>query len=124
MARKFIDLDEAAKMLGVTPETLAEMRERQKIYGYRDGGSWKFKPEDVERLMADRDAIDEEGEYAELDEDPDSILLSEVELGQSDESTSSTIIGGKPTRKEFGRQPTFKWPSPSTTATSTWTRRW
>ena len=100
MARKFIDLDEAAKMLGVTPETLAEMRERQKIYGYRDGGSWKFKPEDVERLVADRDAIDEEGEYAELDEDPDSILLSEVELGQSDESTSSTIIGGKPTRKD------------------------
>lgn len=100
MARKFIDLDEAAKMLGVTPETLAEMRERQKIYGYRDGGSWKFKPEDVERLVADRDAMDEEGEYAELDEDPDSILLSEVELGQSDESTSSTIIGGKPTRKD------------------------
>jgi excisionase family DNA binding protein len=100
MARKFIDLDEAAKMLGVTPETLAEMRERQKIYGYRDGGSWKFKPEDVERLVADREAIDEEGEYAELDEDPDSILLSEVELGQSDESTSSTIIGGNPTRKD------------------------
>jgi excisionase family DNA binding protein len=95
MARKFIDLDEAAKMLGVTPDTLTEMRERQKIYGYRDGGSWKFKPEDVERLVADRDAIEQEGEYAELDEDPDSILLSEVELGQSNESTSSTIIGGK-----------------------------
>jgi excisionase family DNA binding protein len=98
MARKFIDLDEAAKMLGVTPDTLTEMRERQKIYGYRDGGSWKFKPEDVEKLVADREAIEQEGEFAELDEDPDSILLSEVELGQSDESTSSTIIGGKPNR--------------------------
>lgn len=98
MARKFIDLDEAAKMLGVTPDTLTEMRERQKIYGYRDGGSWKFKPEDVEKVIADRDAIEQEGEYAELDEDPDSILLSEVELGQSNESTSSTIIGGKPHR--------------------------
>jgi excisionase family DNA binding protein len=98
MARKFIDLDEAAKMLGIAPETLNEMRERQKIYGYRDGGSWKFKPEDVEKLIADRDSADDEGEFAELDEDPDSILLSEVELGQSDESTSSTIIGGKPSR--------------------------
>jgi excisionase family DNA binding protein len=98
MVRKFIDLDEAAKMLGIAPETLNEMRERQKIYGYRDGGSWKFKPEDVEKLIADRDASDDEGEFAELDEDPDSILLSEVELGQSDESTSSTIIGGKPSR--------------------------
>lgn len=99
MARKFVDLEEAAKMLGVSPETLNEMRERQKIYGYRDGGNWKFKPEDVERLIADRDAIEQEGEFAELDEDPDSILLSEVELGQSDESTSSTIIGGKASLK-------------------------
>ena len=122
MARKFIDLEEAAKMLGVSPETLTEMRERQKIYGYRDGGSWKFKPEDVEKLIADRDAADDEGEFAELDEDPDSILLSEVELGQSDESTSSTIIGGKPSRDPFAERHS-SWPSRSTTATSISTRR-
>lgn len=97
--RKFVDLDEAAKMLGVTADTLNEMRERQKIYGYRDGGSWKFKIEDVERVISDRDSADE-GEYAELDEDPDSILLSEVELGGSDESTSSTIIGGRSSKKD------------------------
>jgi excisionase family DNA binding protein len=100
MARKFIDLEEAAKLLGVTPDTLTEMRERQKIYGYRDGGHWKFKPEDVEKLIADRDAVEQEGEFAELDEDPDSILLSEVELGGSNESTSSTIIGGKSSRSD------------------------
>ena len=87
MARKFVDQEEAAKMLGVSPETLNEMRERQKIYGYRDGGNWKFKPEDVERLIAEREAVEEEGEFAEIDEDPDSILLSEVELGGSNEST-------------------------------------
>jgi hypothetical protein len=95
MARKFINLDEAAKMLGVSPDTLGEMRDRQKVHGYRDGASWKFKPEEIERLIADREAAEQEGEFAEVDEDPDSILLSEVELGQSDESTSSTIIGGK-----------------------------
>lgn len=99
-ARKFIDLEEAAKMLGISSETLNEMRERQKIYGYRDGGSWKFKPEDVEKLIADRESAEQEGEFAELDEDPDSILLSEVELGQSDDSTSSTIIGGRSTPKD------------------------
>ncbi len=50
--------------------------------------------------MAERDSADveDEGEFAEIDEDPDSILLSEVELGQSDESTSSTIIGGRSSR--------------------------
>jgi excisionase family DNA binding protein len=95
MARKFIDLEEAAGMLGVSPDTLREMRERQKVHGYRDGASWKFKPEDIERLIADREAAEQEGEFAEVDEDPDSILTSEVELGQSDDSTSSTIIGGK-----------------------------
>ncbi len=97
--RKFITLDEAAQMIGVSPDALNEMRERQKIYGYRDGGSWKFKAEDVEKLIADRASAEEEGDFAEMDEDPDSILLSEVELGGSDESTSSTIIGGRPSPK-------------------------
>jgi len=97
-ARKFLDVEEAAKMLGVSPDTLNEMRERGKLHGYRDGASWKFKPEEIERAIADRDAAEEEGEFAEVDEDPDSILLSEVALGQSDESTSSTIIGGKASR--------------------------
>ena len=41
MARKFITLEEAAQMLGVSPETLTEMRDRQKVHGYRDGASWK-----------------------------------------------------------------------------------
>lgn len=95
MARKFINLEEAAQMLGISPETLSEMRDRQKVHGYRDGASWKFKPEEIERVLAEREAAEQEGEFAEVDEDPDSILLSEVELGQSDESTSSTIIGGK-----------------------------
>jgi excisionase family DNA binding protein len=94
MARKLVGLEEAAKMLGVSAETLSEMRERQKVHGYRDGASWKFKPEDIDKLIADREAAEQEGEFAEVDEDPDSILLSEVELGQSNESTSSTIIGG------------------------------
>ena len=96
MVRKFVDLEEAAKMLGVTPDTLGEMRERRQVFGYRDGATWKFKIEDIERLATERKAAEEEGEFAEMDEDPDSILLSEVELGGSNESTSSTIIGGRP----------------------------
>jgi excisionase family DNA binding protein len=99
-ARKFLDIDEAAALLGVTADTLGEMRDRREIHGYRDGANWKFKAEDIERLKAERAAADDEGEFAELDEDPDSILLSEVELGQSGESTSSTIIGARPSAKD------------------------
>ncbi len=100
MARKFLTLEEAATMLGVTVETLAELRDRREVHGYRDGSSWKFKEEEIERLKAERESVEDEGEFAELDEDPDSILLSEVELGQSGESTSSTIIGGKSSPKD------------------------
>jgi excisionase family DNA binding protein len=83
MARKFLTLEEAAKLLGVTVETLGELRDRREVHGYRDGASWKFKEEDVERLKVERASAAEEGEFAEMDEDPDSILLSEVELGHS-----------------------------------------
>ncbi len=95
MAKKLIDLDEAAKMLGVSPETLNEMRGRHEITAYRDGNNWKFKAEDIEKLAAEgaAGADHDAGEFAEVDDHIDSILLSEVELGDSGPSTSSTVIG-------------------------------
>lgn len=106
MAR-FVELNEAATMLGVTPEKLVEMRSNGDIHGYRDGGSWKFKAEEIDRVLAELAAggtgaatdddmfsfdsvIDDIGEPPKVAE---SILVSEEELGDSAESTSSTIIG-------------------------------
>ena len=94
MATKFVVLDQAAEMLGLTPEQLAEMRSNGEIHGYRDGKSWKFKVDEVKRVAAKlgpktppaADAGAERGEEA-------SILVSEEELGHSGETTSSTIIG-------------------------------
>lgn len=85
---KLIPLDEAAQILGVSPEALTAMRERQEIYGYRDGASWKFKPEDIERLKTELAA-----KAGDVDSGEDLVLLSEFELGQSGPGTSSTIIG-------------------------------
>ncbi len=97
MARKLLELEEAAQALGVTVEQLNAMRDRREVYALRDGGAWKFKPEEIERLVAEREAggAAEQAapEFAELDENLDSILLSEVEMGQSGPSTSSTVIG-------------------------------
>lgn len=116
MAGKFVDLKEAAKMIGVTAEELVDMRSRGDIFGYRDGASWKFKMEEVERVMAERGgqgsgagsaifaANDEEfdnlisGLSSKIvsdrgKDDPESILVTEQELGHSAEGTSSTIIG-------------------------------
>lgn len=49
MARKFVTLAEAAQQLGITPDEVNELRQHGVLYGYRDGTSWKFKPEDVDR---------------------------------------------------------------------------
>jgi hypothetical protein len=118
MASKLLPLNDAAALLGVTPDELTTMRLEQQIYGYRDGSSWKFKVDDLERLKEERAASksspltgdDDYGlpvDTAESSSDDDSlpvdisvsgeddeiVLLSEVELGASGESTSSTIIG-------------------------------
>ena len=54
MVGKFLNLQEAASQIGVTPEQLMEMRTRGEIYGYRDGSSWKFKVEEVEHYINER----------------------------------------------------------------------
>ncbi len=96
MARKFYEMDEAANLLGITPEQLNEMRDRREVYAVRDGGAWKFKVEEIERLVAARadDLMgDDAGEFAELDDDPDSILVSDLGLAPSSAGASSTVIG-------------------------------
>ena len=113
MAGKFVDLKDAAKLLGVTPEELVEMRSKGQIFGYRDGASWKFRMEEVDRVNAEHSVsgsgsaiLGDAAEFEELmsglsskilenkTEPPDdAILITEEELGQSAEKTSSTIIG-------------------------------
>lgn len=94
---QFLELNEAAKRLGVSPDKLVEMRSNGEIRGFRDGASWKFKDDEIERAKAE--LADSGGglgddllSFDDLEAD-ESILVSEEELGHSGESTSSTIIG-------------------------------
>jgi hypothetical protein len=106
MAMKLVDQDEAAKILGVSVTEVNTLREQKALFPVRDGSNWKYKVDDLERYKADRDAggsgwskPDDLADIPlEVNEHVESILLSEKELGQSSESTSSTIIG-KPGRK-------------------------
>ena len=50
MAGKFIPLKQAAEMLGMTADTLNDLRQRGEIHAMRDGNSWKFKREELERV--------------------------------------------------------------------------
>ncbi len=120
---KLIPLEDAAQLLGISPDRLTEMRSRNEVFGYRDGSSWKFKMEELERvareigvslggkpvveqddledlvgaddlsLEIDEEEVDVTSEDGPGDSESDSILVSEEELGKSDETTASTIIG-------------------------------
>ena len=116
MARNFIDIQEVARLLHVTPDELSDMRSRNEIHGYRDGNTWKFKVDEVRRVAGEREVeISEEvlsgdapvpvettdsGIDSELDElsdvgssDNESILVSDSDTGPGAKSPSSTIIG-------------------------------
>lgn len=109
MAKRFYNTEEAAELLGVTPADVNQMRERRELNGYRDGADWKFKVEDIESKAAQQGsgsagqesagggspdasppAEDAGGEAGQGEGD---VLLSEVELGQSDAGASGTVIG-------------------------------
>src|SRR4051812_8169146 len=106
MAGKLIPLDIAAQQLGISPDELNDLRQRQEIYGYRDGASWKFKQEDIERIKGERARgssgnLDDSRELSDLplgsmhdseDSGEDVVLLSEFEFGESGPSTSSTVL--------------------------------
>jgi excisionase family DNA binding protein len=87
MAQKFYNVEKAAELLGVTPDEINQMRERQELHGYRDGTDWKFKAEEVEQLAQ---------QAAPPTDEQSDVLLSEVELGQSDIGSSGTVIGPPP----------------------------
>ena len=107
---KFIQLEEAAKMLGISEEKLNEMRENQDVRAFRDGSGWKFREEDVQELAKNMpsDAADsmldlgEEltldlDDSAPVDEESKTVLVSDLELGGSDVTTESTVLkGGAP----------------------------
>jgi len=96
MAQRFYNTEKAAEVLGVSVEEVKRMQQDREIYGYRDGADWKFKTEDIEKVAAERAA----GPPAdELSEDDD-VLLTEVELGESDPGASGTVIGMEPAEAE------------------------
>src|SRR3954447_15988714 len=53
MAQKFTSLDEAANQLGVSKDRLTQLREAGKVRAYKDGASWKFRSEDIEKFAAE-----------------------------------------------------------------------
>ncbi len=53
MAQKFTNQDEAAELLGVSKEKLTKLRESGALRAYRDGSSWKFRTDELEKMEAE-----------------------------------------------------------------------
>ncbi len=81
----YLSLEESAKLLGVTTNEIIEMRSRGEIFGFRDGTSWKFKSDEIERVQRELS-----GDVLDDNAGGSSILLSE----RPGESSKSDIISG------------------------------
>ncbi len=50
---QFYDITKAAEVLGLKPADVQLLREQNKLRGFRDGASWKFKVDDVQNYLAE-----------------------------------------------------------------------
>ncbi len=79
MAKKYLNLEEAAAQLGMEKDELNSLREGGDIRGFADRGAWKFRLEDIEELARSR----------QPDSDPSIPLMS----GDEDDGFGSAVLG-------------------------------
>jgi hypothetical protein len=53
MEQKFVSFEEAVSKLNISPERLNELRESNALRSYRDGSSWKFRADEIEKFVSD-----------------------------------------------------------------------
>ena len=50
MEQKFVKMEDAVEQLGVSADRLNELREHGILRAYRDGASWKFRADEIEKM--------------------------------------------------------------------------
>ncbi len=109
MAQRLMSLEDAANQLGISKDRLNQLREAGKVRAYKDGASWKFRGEDIEKFAAeglpqiepppsdinlDLDLGDDELELPSSYEKPtkpaaEAPASDELELGLADEESGA-----------------------------------
>jgi hypothetical protein len=97
MAKKLIDQEEAARILGVTTDELNSMRDRKQVFPKRDAGVWKYELDQIQRLADERkdggeESWDDAIELGDLsfDTDTDAIVLGDDIV---ETEGPSTVVG-------------------------------
>lgn len=73
--KKYLSLEEAAKLLGIKTDELVRLREKGDVRGFADRGTWKFKADDVEEFRRRR----------QPDSDPDLQIIDDLDSSDDDE---------------------------------------
>ena len=102
MEQKFVKFEDAVEKLGISSERLNQLREDGELRAYRDGSSWKFRSDEIERLVTDgvpepappsdinlvgADELVDSSPLESLD-DLDELELDELELDIADDDLS------------------------------------
>ncbi|MFM8729570.1 MAG: helix-turn-helix domain-containing protein, partial [Planctomycetaceae bacterium] len=66
MAKKYLSLEEAASLLGMSVDAVRRAREKGDLRGFQDRGSWKFREQDIDEFRRSQQA----------DSSPDMPMLS------------------------------------------------
>lgn len=97
---KLIPMNEAAGILGMTEDQVAELRSNNEIFGYRDGATWKFKMSELERV-ADELGITLSAGGSAIDSVKGKIDEAVSELGLSFEESDDDLILDEPDSVEL-----------------------
>lgn len=106
MAGKFLSLEEVARQLGVTVDEVNRLVDRKKLFPMRDGGTVKFKADDVGRVARDMGDATEQSDDLALDLDlPGAAAGGDDDLSLGDPLTGvESIFTGDPQSARGGSQ--------------------
>lgn len=103
---QFVSFEDALAKLNISPERLNELRESNMLRSYRDGSSWKFRGDEIERMVtegvpelpppSDISLVDP-SDLVDAEPLPDLSLDDELELAElPDLDVSDTPQSGEP----------------------------
>jgi len=83
MAGKFVSIEDAARLIGVSVDEVNRLVDRKKLFPMRDGGALKFKIDEVERVAASIGEDSSRSESLSLDLDLPSPGTDDLALGDA-----------------------------------------
>lgn len=107
MVQGYYSLEQAAEVLGMPQEELNRMARSREIRAFADGGSWKFRQQDIEELKRTRQygsdpEIQLSDSSSSILEDDDDHVLSAAPPPPGEADSAPTVIGmrGQPRENE------------------------